>query len=312
MKNISLYDYQEQMRQRIREALSEENGSLFRRRRKHVPLWGRSVMVQMPTGTGKTYLMAAVVDDFLSGRVGEEQACVWIIAHRRELVEQVENALIQLGIKSVSAQEVGGKGTVKVMSIQWLSRHYGEMKDRPSLIVVDEAHHALAATYQDLWGRYPEALKLGLTATPCRMQKKGFTTLFDNLLTSWNIDEFIRRGYLALYDYVVINRESEDQLMIDSLEKRGADGDFSVPEMSQKLNSLPAIMRLYHSVEQYAKGKKGIVYAIDISHARRIAEYYAAQGLKAVANDSKTPAAVRKKILADFKPGWYCECESFR
>lgn len=101
-------------------------------------------MVQMPRGTGKTHLLAAVIYDWLKGERGKS---VWIVAHRRELVEQIEETVARYGIQKKD-------GLVKVMSIQWLSRHWEDMKDeRPSLIVIDEAHHALAETYKELWLR---------------------------------------------------------------------------------------------------------------------------------------------------------------
>ena len=80
------------------------------------------------------------------------------------------------------------------MSIQWLSRNRKHMDEEPDLIVIDEAHHALAETYRILWEKYPEARKLGMTATPCRLNGKGFTDLFDSLITSWTVAEFIGKG----------------------------------------------------------------------------------------------------------------------
>ena len=251
-----------------------------------------SVMVQMPTGTGKTHLLASVIYDWLEEA---EHKSVWIVAHRRELVEQIEETVARYGITPKD-------GIVNVLSIQWLSRHFDDMKnERPSLIVIDEAHHALAETYKELWLRYPEAKKLGMTATPCRLNRKGFTDLFEVLITSDGIADFIKQGWLSPFDYVSIHSNSEDQRLIDGLEKRGADGDFQVKEMDTVLNKKPSIERLYESVRQYADKKKGIVYAISISHARNIAEYYKKQGLNAVAIDSKTPAKVRKQLVEDFR-----------
>lgn len=251
-------------------------------------------MVQMPTGTGKTHLLAAVIYDHLKE---EQSQCVWIVAHRRELVEQIEETVARYGISKEDER-------VKVMSIQWLSRHWDDVKgERPSLIVIDEAHHALAETYKELWLRYPDTKKLGMTATPCRLNRKGFTDLFDTLITSDSIADFIRQGWLSAFDYVSIRSNSEDQWLIYNLEKRGADGDFQVKEMDTVLNKRPSIERLYESVRQYADGKKGIVYAISISHARNIAEYYKEHGVNAVAIDSKTPAKVRKQLVEDFKGG---------
>lgn len=253
-----------------------------------------SVMVQMPTGTGKTHLLASVIYDWLEEA---EHKSVWIVAHRRELVEQIEETVARYGITPKD-------GIVKVLSIQWLSRHFNDMKDeRPSLIVIDEAHHALAGTYKELWRHYPEAKKLGMTATPCRLNRKGFTDLFEVLITSDGIADFIKQGWLSPFDYVSIRSNSEDQRLIDGLEKRGADGDFQVKEMDKVLNRRPSIERLYESVRQYAHGKKGIVYAVSISHARNITSYYKEHGMNAVVIDSKTPAKLRKEMVEDFRQG---------
>ena len=263
--------------------------SLFAEWKQH-----HSVMVQMPTGTGKTHLLASVISDWLND-AGPKR--VWIVAHRRELVEQIEDTVAQYGMKP-------NDGIVKVMSIQWLSRHFNDMKDElPSLIVIDEAHHALAETYKELWLRYPNAKKLGMTATPCRLNRKGFTDLFEVLITSDGIADFIRQGWLSPFDYVSIHSDSEDQRLIDGLEKRGADGDFQVKEMDGVLNRRPTIERLYESIRQYANGKKGIVYAVSISHARNIAAYYNEKGVNAVAIDSKTPTKLRKQMVEDFRQG---------
>ncbi len=184
-----------------------------------------------------------------------------------------------------------------------LSRHAGGISVKPGLVVVDEAHHSLAATYRTLWDKFPEAGKLGMIATPCRMQKKSFLPLYDCLLASWSIKEFIRRGRLSLYDYVASNANSEEQRIIDGLERRGADGDYSVPEMSRKLGTPALTERLYRSMRQYAPGKKGIVYAVDIRHADGIAACYSAKGVNAVAIDCKTPPKVRRQYVEDFKKG---------
>ena len=271
-----LYDYQTDILQR----LSEE--------------WHthRSVMIQMPTGTGKTHVLAAVVKCFLA----EQDGAVWIVAHRRELVVQAEEIIGRYGI-SVT------EGKVRVMSVQWLSRHWKESGRQPALVIIDEAHHARAATYRMLWECCPGARFLGLTATPCRMDHQGFTDLFDVLITSWSIAEFIQQGQLSAFDYVSIRATSREQRLIDSLEKRGADGDYQVKEMNALLNRQPSIERLYKSMAAFANNKKGIVYAISIDHARSIAAYYNKKGVRTVAIDSQTPAAERKRMVEEFKAG---------
>ena len=368
MKNIKLFDYQEDMKERIEKAL-----------RLH-----RSVMAQMPTGTGKTVLLASVVESFLR----EHSNChVWIVAHRRELVSQIRETIERVFSKITPSSltikedfsnhpvnfskitpslftlkegstshpdpltlrgEGGNRPTrcseplrskdggpskvspdcagwdrlgmsgaskvspdclsagasnvpIKAVSIQWLAKHYDEIEEEPGMIVIDEAHHALAKTYKEMWERFPNAKFLGLTATPCRLNGKGFTDLFDVLVQSWSVPEFISKGRLATYDFVSIKSDGVTQRLIDSLQKRGADGDYQNKEMDMLLNKKPSIERLYQSLEEYGKDRKGIVYAINISHANAIAEFYREHGIAAVAIDSKTPSSLRKELIERFK-----------
>ena len=308
MKDIQLYDYQREMSERIEAAFRS----------------CQSVMVQMPTGTGKTVLLAEQVkseerrvknpDGEKSEKLKGKNPCVWIVVHRRELVEQIKASLtasLNVECEMLNVNEVKPLDSSlftlhsslkpRVFSIQWLSRHYQEMEESPSLIIIDEAHHAVAKTYKEVMDAYPEAKKLGLTATPCRLNRRGFTDLFDVLLQSWSAKKFIADGWLSLYDYMSIREDSEDWRMVNSLKKRGADGDFSLKEMSEKLNVLPSIERLCDTVMRYARNMKGIVYAIDIKHAERIAEYYREHGLNAVAISSKTPKEERKRIIERFR-----------
>ena len=283
MKEIKLFDYQEDMKERIEKAL-----------RLH-----RSVMAQMPTGTGKTYLLTAVIDSFVSNN---PMTKVWIVAHRRELVSQIDETVRKF--HSYSASNTSSLlSSVKAMSIQWLMRHYDEIEEEPGMIVIDEAHHALAKTYKEMWKRFPKAKFLGLTATPCRLNGKGFTDLFDVLVQSWGVPEFISKGRLATYDFVSIKSDGVTQRLIDSLQKRGADGDYQNKEMDMLLNKKPSIERLYRSLEEYGKDRKGIVYAINISHAQKITKLYQEHGVKAIAIDSKTPAMERQQDIEAFKKG---------
>ena len=283
MKEIKLFDYQEDMKERIEKAL-----------RLH-----RSVMAQMPTGTGKTYLLTAVIDSFVSNNPMEK---VWIVAHRRELVSQIDETVRKF--HSYSASNTSSLLlSVKAMSIQWLMRHYDEIEEEPGMIVIDEAHHALAKTYKEMWKRFPNAKFLGLTATPCRLNGKGFTDLFDVLVQSWSVPEFISKGRLATYDFVSIKSDGVTQRLIDSLQKRGADGDYQNKEMDMLLNKKPSIERLYQSLEEFGKDRKGIVYTINISHAQKITKLYQEHGVKAIAIDSKTPATERQQDIEAFKKG---------
>ena len=222
----------------------------------------RSVMVQMPTGTGKTVVLAELVKRL---KMKNEGLKILIVAHRRELVEQIKATIKRMKMDSRN---------ITVESIQTISRRIDALDFIPSLVVIDEAHHALAKTYKMMWETWPDVKFLGLTATPCRLNGKGFTDLFDVLVQSWDIPAFIKEKWLSTYDFVSIKADSRTQQLISSLKKRGADGDYQVKEMDAVLNKRPSIERLYNCVMEYAHNRKGFVYAININHARSIAEYY--------------------------------------
>ena len=287
-----LRDYQIEICENVREAF-----------KKH-----RSVMMQMPTGTGKTVVLASLVQQFLdkSLELTDQHCQVLIVAHRIELTEQMGEHLRRYGIEyGVIA---GGRKTkeaepVIVASIQTLSSKLSSLSSllSPSLIIIDEAHHAVAKTYRQLWDAWPEARFLGLTATPYRLSGEGFTDLFDVLVDSWSMKRFIAEGWLSAFDYYSIRPDSDDQKLIDNLKKRGADGDFQMKELHDTLDVTPCIERLFESFEQFAFDMKGIVYAIDIAHAEHIAEYYREQGVNALALSSKTDMKERKEAVEAFR-----------
>ena len=370
--------------------------------------WGkyRSVMVQMPTGTGKTVLLAEIVKRELrnhgitelrnhgitepgnqgrteSGnqgiresrnqeigesldpwirksinpcirksvdpciRVSGNPTLVVIVAHRRELIEQIRGTLRAFGIESER---------VRVESIQKLTRGTRESRNdgiteernqgiteernqgitesgndgiteernqgitesvdpyiresvdlwirksgNPTLVIVDEAHHAVAKTYRRLWEWWPEAKFLGLTATPCRLNGAAFTDLFDTLLSSWDIQTFIDEGWLSDFEYVSVTPDNQMVERIRGLKKRGADGDYQTKEMATVMDTEESVEHLYRSYLQYARGKKGIVYAINREHARHIAAYYQAHGVRSAVIDSKTIAAERAELVARYR-----------
>ena len=295
-----LRDYQEEICSRVREAF-----------KKH-----RSVMMQMPTGTGKTVVLAEIVREYLNVNVNVnvKGGCnVLIVAHRRELVEQIQQALLRVmgaGVARELPTQQSCDCLIQVHSIQWLSRNIEKVKGKPGVVIVDEAHHAVAKTYRMMWEAWPEAKFLGLTATPYRLSGEGFTDLFEVMVESWSVKRFIAEGWLSAFDYYSILPESDEQRLIDSLKKRGADGDFLMNEMHEALDVTPCIERLFESFERFAYDKKGIVYAIDIEHAEHIAEYYRQQGVAAYAISSKTSLPERKRLIEAFRKSCFSEEKS--
>ena len=278
----------------------------------------QSVMVQMPTGTGKTYFMAEVIRTITNKQETINGGGVLVVAHRIELIEQISQTLDRFGIKHGILNkgfsfnnEFNELPQVMVASIQTLTRRiwttdYTDSTDYDldtnfSLIIIDEAHHAVAETYRMLWDWWPKAKFLGLTATPCRLNGAPFTDLFDMLLQSWSIREFIQKGWLSDLDYVSVRSDSIAVRKVASLNKRGADGDYQTKQAALVLDTEESIEHLYWSYKEFADGKKGIVYAINRDHARHIAEYYSERGLRCAVIDSKTPAKERQRIVEEYK-----------
>ncbi|MBR1379344.1 MAG: DEAD/DEAH box helicase [Bacteroidaceae bacterium] len=287
----------------------------------------RHVMVQMPTGTGKTVLLAEIIRQqglaFSNSAGWGETGGVLVVAHRRELIEQISETLGAFGIEHgviVSGRKVDMTKRVQVASIQTLHRMEppsyppkgGRLEGRTTncegelsfgLVVIDEAHHAQARTYRELWDRWPEAKFLGLTATPCRMSGEGFKDLFDVLLQSWPISWFIERGWLSDFEYVSARPDSMMMQQLRKLTKRGADGDYQMKEMATVMDTAESVEHLYETYDTYARGKKGIVYAIDKSHAQHIAEYYQAHGVACCWIESGTAAGERRRLVDAYRSG---------
>ena len=285
------------------------------------------VMLQMPTGTGKTRLFVSLIADI---RRHDPEAGVLIVTHRRELVEQISRSLsehyhLPHGI-------LGGGGSrdihadILIGSIQTLAGRIGKWSEvkspdeirslaesrvqitgighsKTDYIIVDEAHHALAPSYRKLWEVYPEARILGVTATPCRLRKASFAGLFDTLVESRPMQEFIREGYLADYRYYTVSNKRAAIQHVNRLTRFGADGDYLVKDLDACCNLEEEISFLVDCYEAYADGKKGIVYVVNRSHGQRVAERFRERGVAAISIDCETPADERARALEDFREG---------
>lgn len=268
-----------------------------------------NVMFQMPTGTGKTRLFTSIIKDITEyGRHINEPTNILIIAHRNELIEQIDESLNKYKVPHntiVKGWDRKCKFPVSVASIYTLM-HSNNLSAAEKLnvqfIFIDEAHHTLAATYQKLWDLYPGSKKLGVTATPSRMNHKGFLDLFETLVTSMPIKEFIRQRYLSPYKYYSLISNSIVQKTIDELEL-DTTGEYKDSSMSEKMDVGNIRAQLLKSYKRLADGKKGIIYAINIAHAKHICDEYSGAGYNTVCIDSNTKSSERKDLITKFKNG---------
>ncbi len=262
-----------------------------------------NVMVQLPTGTGKTVLFTSIIKDLTKSK----RSKIVILAHRKELIEQISEHLSHYNIEHglITSGKVRRLDlSVQVASVQTLTheKNIDLLKElNPQFIIIDEAHHSLADTYTKFWKECGECWKLGVTATPYRLNLHSFRTHFDKYIESDTIEDFIKNGYLANYDFYTDNPNSSLSRTIESIKEKSSTRDYNTAALLRALNVQKHIQRLIVCYEQYVKGKKGIVYAINKEHAHNICNAYQIIGVQAVYVDSDTPKLERQKIVEQFK-----------
>lgn len=295
-KDITLRDYQQLAKEEI------------------FSKWNRvdNILYQMPTGTGKTRLFTSIIRDIsIWGLRHNINYRILIIAHRSELIEQSSRSLDKYRIKhGVLAGTMKDKRdltqAIQVASIQTITHPANQcMIDdlKFDFIIIDEAHHAVANSYQKLWEYCPDAKKLGVTATPWRMNNSGFAQIFDAYIPSMSIKDFIQKGWLATYQYYSIPTSSELVKSIESIREFDIEGDYKNSALVEVCDTSRIRAQLYDSYEKNVLGKKGIIYSISREHSEHICLQYRSRGVAIENIDSKTPAKLREKVIQAFRKG---------
>ncbi|KAA6303192.1 MAG: putative DNA repair helicase RadD [Candidatus Ordinivivax streblomastigis] len=251
----------------------------------------KNVLFQMPTGTGKTTVFSEIVS-----KAVKKNKKVLIVVHRTELVEQIAERLSQFGVDVgiISAKlKSNPQFDVQVATIQTLSRRSYPPAD---IVIIDECHHSKANTYKTLWDIYPDARFLGVTATPVRINGDGFDDLFEILIPLGKLSFFVENGYLARIKHLVGCVPD-----LSKVKQRMRDYDIEMLRNVMLDNSIMA--NLIDSYNKFAKGKKTIVFAVDIEHSKEIVQRYLNAGISAAHVDATTPKNERADILSKFKLG---------
>jgi len=253
----------------------------------------RKLLMQLPTGGGKTVILAAIARNFF-----QRQEPILVIAHTEELIFQLRDALESVCGVMAGVIKAGVKPNpdrlIQVASVQTLRN-----RDLPmaALVIIDESHHATAKTYRQIIEAYPDAYVLGVTATPCRTDGSGFDDLFDALVSITNPRELIDRGYLCDYKLIASPKA------ISTKGIRSTGGDFNNRELADSVNVVELAGDLIGAYRQYATGKKCVVFAINCEHSRTIASRYQSSGINAEHLDGDTPDDERKAIIERFRTG---------
>lgn len=270
---INLRDYQ-------RRALDDALSALDR----------RPVLV-MPTGAGKTVTAVELIRS-----LGSTTRVLWL-AHRRELIQQAAAHLIRLGLRCgviMAGQTPDPTAPVQVASIQTLARR------RPppaELVVLDEAHHASARTYQRVLSRYEAVPIVGLTATPFRLDGRGLGDIFGALVVAAYTDELVADGTLV---EPIVYAPAVPDLRGVNVDR----GDYNQGVLGRAINKRKLIGDIVETWLARCNGRRTVAFAVTVAHAQAIAAEFRAAGVRAEHLDGTTSKPQRDAILYRLRTGY--------
>nr|WP_242973695.1 DEAD/DEAH box helicase [Oenococcus oeni] len=221
----------------------------------------------------------------IAKRTTDKNNRVLFLVHRKELIEQAE--------KTFKEQRVDMR-LVQFSMIQSAAKHLKNLYPA-KLIFVDEGHHSMAKSYLKVLDHFNESFKLLFTATPWRSGKGGFTEIADDLIVGRPISWFIKKGYMADFDYYAPNEIDTEKLKVSQ-------GDFSNKSINEALkHTIYGDAVKYY--KQLAAGKQAIVYTHSVESAYKVAEEFNKSGIKAKALDGSTESNNRERVINDYRNG---------
>lgn len=255
---------------------------------------GLRTLLWLPTGSGKTIVFCAVANRFIV-----EAQTVLVLAHRQELITQAAAKIkaftgLNPGIIKAGIHPSLG-APIQVASIQTVQRRLNQL-DKPGLIIIDEAHHTPAKSYQSVVSLFPDTPLLGVTATPCRLDRRGLADCFDKIILGPTVKQLIEAGHLAPCRLFADPAPMTENVAIHA-------GDFLGRAIATNNKVKYLSGRLVEAYQHHSPGKRCIVFAVTVAHSRAIAKRYCDAGIPAASLDATTPSVERRAILDDFRAG---------
>lgn len=258
-----------------------------------------------PTGAGKTIMLSGVVGDLLKN--GTSKACV--LAHRDELTEQNNQKFLRLNpdvrTSIFDAKDKSWDGDVTFAMVQTLSRE-ASLSDMPKLdlLVIDEAHHAAADSYQRIIIRArdhnPDIKLFGVTATPNRGDKKALRPLFSNVADQISISELIASGLLVKPRTFVIDIQGTQEKLRSV---RKSVDDFDMREVENIMNKAPINQAVVDHWKKLAGDRKTVAFCSTLDHAASLSAAFAENGVKSAFVHGALNARERQHELERFTKG---------
>ncbi len=261
--------------------------------RTHLRQGIRSVLLYAPTGAGKTALTA-----HMAGTASGRGHRVWFLCHRRELIKQSIRTFSFVGIDHgviAAGFPADRRPLVQIGSIQTVARRMDRL-DRPRLIVFDEAHHLAAGTWAAIYDAFPDALHIGLSATPERLDGTGLGHWFERMVRGPSVAELIEDGWLAPYRLYAPKP-------IDLSGVHTKLGDFVRGELTHAMDKPTITGDAIAHYRRYADGKRAVAFCCSIEHSRHVVAQFQAAGIPAEHVDGETDSVVRDAAIQRFERG---------
>lgn len=262
--------------------------------RAHLRKGKRRVLLQAPTGFGKT-----VVASTMAKTAVEKGKRVWMLVHRRELVRQVSKAFTKCDLQHgiVSAGYPSNRfHAAQVCSIPTLVNRL-DMYQAPDVIIFDEAHHISAGSWAKIAQAFPEAVQIGLSATPIRLDGVGLGKFFDELVEGPPVKWLIENGALAPYRLLA----PASNLNLSNVHKTA--GDYNRRELDEAIASSTITGDAVEHYCKYAMGSKALMFHVSIERSREAVERFREAGIEAEHVDGETDSAVRDNAIDRFENG---------
>jgi superfamily II DNA or RNA helicase len=230
----------------------------------------RAPLLVMCTGGGKTIVFAAIT----AGAV-ERGRRVLILVHRRELIRQASAKLAWAGVAHgiIAAGFEPSDHPVQVASVQTLARRLKLQTWQPDLIVVDEAHHAVAGTWSQILDHWPHALRLGVTATPVRRDGRGLGAMFDRLVLGPSMQDLTAQGFLTRA------RIYAPQIRFQEANLRVRSGDYAPEQAAAELDKPSITGDAIEHYQRLGRGCGAIAFCCTTAHAEHVAAQFRASGI---------------------------------
>ena len=263
--------------------------------REYVRAGQRRVVLCAPTGAGKTVIAAALI-----ASAAAKGSRVLAVAHRIELISQLSAHLDRVGVAHGVMQGSRSRDperAVQVVSIQTILRRR-DARPAADIIVVDECHLSLSDGWRVLLGSYPDAVILGLTATPARGDGRPLGDIYQALVRVAEPAELVAQGYLMAPRIFAGARGGPDM--------RGVHiraGDYDPSESAERLNDKHIRGRVVEHWLRHARGLRTLLFACGVQHSRDLCAEFAAAGVRAVHLDGTSPAELRADALARLHGG---------